>query len=152
MTMIPNIIRADYYSIKITKSDEQINQSENPPENEMFLFEYEEGYNKDNKDHRYAFQNMDQIKDFHERSLSTYGKASVEFDKDNMTISLKMTAPFEKLANFVSMEFLMCGSLGKVTLLDFVSMAATSIVSNITINGENNDIGSDCTGYKDMYV
>lgn len=148
MTMIPNIIRADYYSIKITKANEQIN----PSENEIFLFEYEEGYDKDNKDHRNAFQNMEPIKDFHERSLSTYGKASVEFDKDNMTISLKMTAPFEKLANFVSMEFLMCGSLGKVTLLDFVSMAATSIVSNITINGENNDIDTDCTDYKDMYV
>lgn len=147
MTMIPNIIRADHYSIKITKENELTNLSGH----ETFLFEYKEGYNKDNKDHRDAFQNMDQIKDFHERSLSTYGKASVEFDKDDMTISLKMVAPFEKLANFVSMEFLMCGSLGKVTLLDFVSMAATSIVSNITINGENN-IETDCTDYKDMYV
>jgi len=141
MTMIPNILRADYYSIKIIKS-----------ENEMFTFEYEEGYDKSNKDHIDAFQNMEQIKDFHERSLSTYGKACVEFDKDNMTIALKMIAPFEKLANFVSMEFLMCGSLGKVTLLDFISMAASSIVSNVTIDCENNDDETDCTGYKDMYA
>lgn len=147
MTMIPNIMRADYYCIKISKAKEQIDSSEN----EIFLFEYEEGYDKDNKDHKDAFKNIEQIKDFHERSLSTYGKASVEFDRDNMTIVLKMVAPFEKLANFVSMEFLMCGSLGKVTLLDFVSMAASSIVSNITIDGDTN-IDTDCTDYKDMYV
>ncbi len=147
MTMIPNIMRADYYCIKISKANEQID----PSENEIFLFEYEEGYDKDNKDHTDAFKNIDQIKDFHERSLSTYGKASVEFDRDNMTVVLKMVAPFEKLANFVSMEFLMCGSLGKVTLLDFVSMAASSIVSNITIDGETN-VDTDCTDYKDMYA
>lgn len=148
MTMIPNIIRADYYSIKITKTDELIDQSET----EIFLFEYEEGYDKDNKEHRDAFKNMEQIKDFHEQALSTYGKASVEFDRDTMTIALRMTAPFEKLANFVSMEFLMCGSLGKITLLDFISMAATSIVSNVSVNDKNNDTDIDCTDYKDMYV
>ena len=69
-----------------------------------------------------------------------------------MTISLKMMAPFEKLANFVSMEFLTCGSLGKVTLLDFISMAASSIVSNVTINDNRNDIETDCSDCKDMYV
>jgi hypothetical protein len=146
MTMIPNIIRADNYSIKITKTNGQTN----PSENEIFLFEYEEGYDKSNKDHIDAFRNMEQIKDFHERSLSTYGKASVEFDRDTMTVSLKMVAPFEKLANFVSMEFLMCGSLGKITLLDFISMAATSIVSNVTIDSDDND--TDCASYKNMYV
>lgn len=145
MTMMPNIMRADYYCIKIAKATEQTN----PSECEMFLFEYEEGYDKNNKEHQEAFQNIDQIKNFHEQSLSTYGKASVEFDEDNMTISLKMVAPFEKLANFVSMEFLMCGSLGKVTLLDFVSMAATSIVSNVSID---NNIMVDCDDNKDMYA
>ena len=142
MTMIPNILRADYYSIEIAKG-----------ENEMFTFVYKEGYDKNNKEHKKAFQNMRQIKDFHERSLSTYGKASVEFSREDMTISLSMTAPFEKLANFISMEFLMCGSLGKVTLLDFISMAATSIVSNISIDNKGiiSD-HSDCTNNKDMYV
>ncbi len=140
MTMIPNILRADNYCIKISKSD-----------NDMFIFDYQEGYDKDNKDHTEAFQNMEQIKNFHEQSLSTYGKASVEFDIDNMTISLKMIAPFEKLANFVSMEFLMCGSLGSVTLLDFVSMAASSIVSNVALN-DNDCITKDGQDCKDMYV
>lgn len=148
MTMIPSILRADHYCIKITKLEEQTD----PLEDEMFLFEYKEGYNKNNKIHKEAFQNMEQIKNFHEQSLSAYGKASVEFDKDNMTISLKMIAPFEKLANFVSMEFLTCGSLGKVTLLDFISMAASSIVSNVTVNDKSNDIELDCTNYKDMYA
>ena len=143
MTMIPNIIRADYYSVKITKTD-----LKDHLENEMFLFEYEEGYDKNNKDHRDAFKKIEQIKDFHEQSLSTYGKAVVEFDRDKMSIILKMSAPFEKLANFVSMEFLMCGSLGKVTLLDFISMAATSIVSNISID----NVETNCTDYKSMYA
>ncbi len=139
MTMIPNIMRADYYSIEIAKG-----------ENDMFTFVYKEGYDKNNDEHKDAFQNIEQIKDFHKRSLSTYGKASVEFNRDDMTISLSMVAPFEKLANFVSMEFLMCGSLGKVTLLDFISMAATSIVSNISI--DNKDIMSNCTDNKNMYA
>ncbi len=138
MTMIPEIMRADQYSIRISKSD-----------NEMFLFEYEEGYDKTNKVHIEAFKNIEKIKDFHERALSTYGRACLESDIDNMTISLKMIAPFEKLANFVSMEFLMCGSLGKVTLLDFISMAASSIVSNATTSNENNT-RPDCT--TNMYV
>lgn len=125
MTMIPDIMRADSYDIRITKS-----------ENDMFLFEYKEGYDKSNQDHIDAFENVEQIKSFHEQSLSTYGKVSVEFSLDDMTISLKMIAPFEKLANFVSMEFLMCGSLGKITLLDFISMAATSIVTNVTVDNE----------------
>jgi len=152
MTMIPNILRADYYSIKIDKAKKQTNISRSLSENDMFLFQYEEGYDKDNKDHKEAFQNIEKIKDFHERSLSTYGDVHVEFDRDNMTISLKMTAPFEKLANFVSMEFLTCGSLGKVTLLDFISMAASSIVSNVTIDGNDNDIMTDNTDCKNMYV
>lgn len=138
--MVPNILRADDYCIKISKSD-----------NDMFKFYYREGYDKNNKHHIEAFRHIEQIKDFHEQSLSTYGKVSVDFDEDNMTISLNMTAPFEKLANFVSMEFLMCGSLGRVTLLDFISMAASSIVSNITLDGEDciiND-NQDC---KNMYV
>ena len=148
MTMVPNILRADYYCIKIARVDKQLPLQEN----EMFLFEYEEGYNKNNTEHTEAFENIEQIKDFHEQSLSAYGKASVEFDRENMTISLKMMAPFEKLANFVSMEFLTCGSLGKVTLLDFISMAASSIVSNVTVNGKINDTDVDCSDYKDMYV
>ena len=139
MTMIPNILRADHYCIKINKG-----------ENGMFLFCYEEGYDKNNQCHKEAFQNIEKIKDFHERLLSSYGKVQVEFDRDNMTISLRMSAPFEKLANFVSMEFLTCGSLGKVTLLDFISMAASSIVSNITI--DNECTMKNCTDNKDMYV
>jgi hypothetical protein len=67
-----------------------------------------------------------------------------------MTISLKMIAPFEKLANFVSMEFLMCGSLGKITLLDFISMAATSIVSNVATNNDCDCTETDCEN--SMYV
>jgi len=140
MTMVPNILRADNYYIKISKSD-----------NDMFIFDYQEGYNKDDKDHVEAFQNIEQIKNFHEQSLSAYGKASVDFDAENMTISLKMIAPFEKLANFISMEFLMCGSLGSVTLLDFVSMAASSIVSNVTLNGDD-CIEENDKNCKDMYA
>ena len=148
MTMVPNILRADYYCIKIAIADNQLPLQEN----EMFLFEYEEGYNKSNTEHIEAFENIEQIRDFHEQSLSAYGKASVEFDRENMTISLKMMAPFEKLANFVYIEFLTCGSLGKVTLLDFISMASSSIVSNVTINDNRNDIETDCSDCKDMYV
>lgn len=138
MTMIPDIMRAESYDIKITKGD-----------NDMFLFEYKEGYDKNNQDHIDAFENVEQIKSFHERSLSTYGKVSVESSLDDMTISLKMIAPFEKLANFVSMEFLMCGSLGKITLLDFISMAATSIVTNVSTNNDC-DPKLDCEN--NMYV
>ena len=141
MTMVPSIMRADYYFIEIIKG-----------ENEMFTFIYKEGYDKSNKDHKEAFENIEQIKTFHEHSLSTYGKASVEFNRENMTISLTMIAPFEKLANFVSMEFLTCGSLGKVTLLDFISMAASSIVSNNIVGRNNNSIMEDVAACKDMYV
>jgi hypothetical protein len=146
MTMIPDIMRADSYDIRITKAKEQINLSDN----DMFLFEYKEGYDKNNQDHIDAFKNIEQIKNFHEQSLSTYGKVSIESDEDNMTISLKMIAPFEKLANFVSMEFLMCGSLGKITLLDFISMAATSIVTNVATNNDCDCTETDCEN--NMYV
>jgi len=148
MTMIPNILRADHYSIKITRENEKIDQSEN----EMFLFEYIEGYNKDNKDHQDAFEHIERVKDFNEQSLSAYGKASVKFDRENMTISLSMIAPFEKLANFVSMEFLTSGSLGKVTLLDFISMAASSIVASTTESCNEDSISEDNTDCKNMYV
>jgi hypothetical protein len=148
MTMIPNILRADYYCIKITKAKEQTN----PSENEMFLFEYREGYDKDNKDHQDAFEHIEQVKDFNEQSLSAYGNASVDFDRESMTISLVMTAPFEKLANFVSMEFLTSGSLGKVTLLEFISMAASSIVANTVICHDEDSISGDNADCKNMYV
>jgi hypothetical protein len=143
MTMIPSILRADHYCIKITKS-----------ENGMFLFEYKEGYDKDNEDHQTAFESIEQVKNFNEQSLSAYGNASVEFDRERMTISLVMTAPFEKLANFVSMEFLTSGSLGKVTLLEFISMAASSVVASATIACDNDDnIDSSGNGdCKNMYV
>jgi hypothetical protein len=146
--MIPNILRADYYCIKITKDKRQTN----PSENEMFLFEYREGYDKDNKDHQDAFEHIEQMKDFNERSLSAYGNASVEFDRENMTISLSMTAPFEKLANFVSMEFLTSGSLGKITLLDFISMAASSIVASAAAVRDEDNISGDNANCKDMYA
>jgi hypothetical protein len=146
--MIPNILKADHYSIKITRENGKTNHSEN----EMFLFEYMEGYNKDNKDHQDAFEHIEQVKNFNEQSLSAYGKASVEFDRENMTISLSMTAPFEKLANFISMEFLTSGSLGKITLLDFISMAASSIVANATVNYDKDDISGDNADCKNMYV
>jgi hypothetical protein len=148
MTMIPNILRADYYHIRITKTKRNVI----PSENEMFLFEYTEGYDKDNKDHQVAFENIEQVKNFNEQSLSTYGKASVGFDRENMTISLSMIAPFEKLANFVSMEFFTSGSIGKMTLLDFISMAASSIVSNVTTNCNDNIISEDNANCKNMYV
>lgn len=141
MTMIPSILRADHYCIKITKA-----------ENEMFLFEYREGYDKNNDDHQVAFEHIEQVKDFNEQSLSAYGKASVEFDRENMTISLSMTAPFEKLANFVSMEFLTSGSLGKITLLDFISMAASSIVAGTTVNHDEDSISEDNADCKGMYA
>ena len=148
MTMIPNILRASHYCIKITKANEQFDLLEN----EMFLFEYIEGFDKDNKDHQDAFEHIEQVKDFNEQSLSAYGKASVEFDRENMTISLSMMAPFEKLANFVSMEFLTSGSLGKITLLDFISMAASSIVSSATVNCGKDCISEDNVDCKNMYV
>lgn len=148
MTMIPNILRASHYCIKITKANEQMELSEN----EMFLFEYIEGFDKDNKDHQDAFEHIEQVKDFNEQSLSAYGKASVEFDRENMTISLSMIAPFEKLANFVSMEFLTSGSLGRITLLDFISMAASSIVASAGVNCDKDGISEDGTSCKDMYV
>ena len=148
MTMIPNILKADHYSIKITRENGKTNHSEN----EMFLFEYMEGYNKDNKDHQDAFEHIERVKDFNEQSLSAYGKASVKFDRENMTISLSMIAPFEKLANFVSMEFLTSGSLGKVTLLDFISMAASSIVASTTESCNEDSISEDNTDCKNMYV
>jgi hypothetical protein len=111
-----------------------------------------EGYDKDNKTHQDAFEHIEQVKDFNEQSLSAYDKASVEFDRENMTISLSMIAPFEKLANFVSMEFLTSGSLGKITLLDFISMAASSIVSSVGVNCDKDDISEDGANCKDMYV
>ncbi len=91
---------AEYYSMEISKG-----------EGGLFIFEYEEGYDKNNRDHKDAFQNMEEIKIFHEGMLSSYGKASLEFDKDNMTIKLTMKAPFEKIANFISLEFLTSGDL-----------------------------------------
>ena len=137
MTMIPNIVRAECYSIKISRGDD-----------ETFSFEYEKTYDKENRDHKEAFEHMEQIKTFHETMLSTYGKASVEFSKDNMTVKLKLIAPFEKISNFISMEFLMCGSVGRMTLLDLVSMASAPFVPNAVeqpkhVCNEDN---------KDMYV
>lgn len=133
MTMIPTIVKADFYNMKISKD-----------EGELFVFEYEEGYDKDNKDHREAFQNMEQIRAFHEQMLSTYGRASLQFDRNGMTVKLIMKAPFEKIANFISMEFLTCGSLGKMTLLDFVSVAASSMVSSAIQDSNRSN--------EDMYV
>ena len=127
MTMIPTIVKADSYNMKINKD-----------EGELFTFEYEEGYDKDNKEHRAAFRNMEQIVAFHEQMLSKYGKALLEFDKDDLTVKLTMRAPFEKIANFISMEFLTSGSLGKMTLLDFISMAASSMVTSAMQDGRDN--------------
>lgn len=143
MSMIPTIIKADSYSMKISK-----NQAKDKSQdiNELFLFEYEEGYDKDNQEHITAFRNMEQIKTFHEQMLSTYGNTSLEFDKDDMTVKLTLVAPFEKIANFISMEFLTCGSLGKMTLLDFISMAASSLVANVA------QINQNCRDNKDMYI
>jgi len=139
MTMIPTIVKADFYNMKISKD-----------EGELFTFEYEEGYDKDNKDHIEAFKNMEQIKTFHEQILSTYGRAHLEFDRDDMTVKLTMRAPFEKIANFLSMEFLTCGSLGKMTLLDFVSVAASSMVTSAVQDAAYATQGQ--TDNKDMYV
>jgi len=132
MTMIPTIVKADYYNMKISKD-----------EGELFTFEYEEGYDKENQDHREAFQNMEQIRAFHEQMLSTYGRASLEFDRNDMTVKLTMKAPFEKIANFISLEFLTSGTLGKMTLLDFIYMAASSMITTAK---------QDCGDNKDMYV
>lgn len=146
--MIPSILRANHYDIKITK----INGPSNPSGDDMFLFEYKEGYDKENSDHQAAFEHIEEVKSFNERSLSTYGKASIEFSKEDMTISLSMTAPFEKLANFVSMEFLTSGSLGKITLLDFISIAASSIVASTTVDCKDDCISGDNADCKGMYV
>ena len=131
MTMIPTIVRADAYNMMISKG-----------ENDMFLFEYEEKYDINNQEHIKAFQNMEQIKNFHEQMLSAYGKASLEFNKKDMTVRLIFTAPFEKIANFISMEFLTSGTLGKLTLLDFISMAASSFVTTAMkdCSCDNNDM------------
>jgi hypothetical protein len=127
MTMIPTIVKADYYNMTINKDD-----------GELFTFEYEEGYDKDNQEHKTAFQHMEKIIAFHEQMLSRYGKAFLEFDKDDMTVKLTMRAPFEKIANFISMEFLTSGSLGKMTLLDFISMAASSMVTSAIQDDRDN--------------
>lgn len=132
MTMMPTIIRADSYNMKVNKDEDG-----------LFTFIYEEGYDKKNQEHKNAFKNMEQIKTFHEQMLSTYGRASLEYDKDDMTVKLTMRAPFEKIANFISLEFLTSGTLGKMTLLDFISMAASSFV---TTNKR------DCKDNNDMYV
>lgn len=116
----PTLIRADYYNIKITKD-----------ENDMFLFEYEERYDKDNQEHMTAFDTMEKLKSYQEQMLSTYGKASMEFNREDMSVKISMLAPFEKVSNFVSMEFLAYASLGKMTFLDLVSMTANSFVSNV---------------------
>lgn len=116
----PTLIRADYYNIKITKD-----------ENDMFLFEYEERYDKDNQEHITAFDTMEKLKSYQEQMLSTYGKASMEFNREDMSVKISMLAPFEKVSNFVSMEFLAYASLGKMTFLDLVSMTANSFVSNV---------------------
>lgn len=139
MTMIPNIVRAECYNIKISRGND-----------ETFSFEYEETYDKSNKDHKEAFEHMEQIKSFHESMLSTYGKASVEFSKDDMTVKLRLVAPFEKISNFISMEFLMCGTVGKMTLLDLVSMASTPLVSSSIERCD--DINDDDEGNTGMYV
>lgn len=144
MTMIPTIVRANCYNIRIAKG-----------EGEMFSFEYEELYDKDDDEHIKAFENMEQIKSFNEQMLSTYGKATLEFSKDDMAVKLILTAPFDKIANFISMEFLMCGTVGKMTLLDLVSMASAPMVSGILERGMNNEnITKTENGEsnKDMYV
>lgn len=132
MTMIPTIVKADFYNMKISKD-----------EGELFTFVYEEGYDINNKDHRDAFGNMEQIRAFHEQMLSAYGRASLEYDKDDMTVKLTMKAPFEKIANFISLEFLTSGTLGRMTLLDFISAAASSMVTTAK---------QDCGDNKDMYA
>lgn len=144
MTMIPTIVRANCYNIRIAKG-----------EGEMFSFEYEELYDKDDDEHIKAFENMEQIKSFNEQMLSTYGKATLEFSKDDMAVKLILTAPFDKIANFISMEFLMCGTVGKMTLLDLVSMASAPMVSGILERGMTNENvikTGNSESNKDMYV
>lgn len=85
MTMIPSVEKADYYNMKISKD-----------EGELFTFEYEEGYDKCNQEHVDAFRDMEQIREFHEQMLSSYGKACLEFDRDDMTVKLTMRAPLKK--------------------------------------------------------
>lgn len=43
---------------------------------------------------------MEQTKIFHGQILSTYGSVSLEFSKDDMTVKLKLIAPFEKDSEF----------------------------------------------------
>ncbi len=131
MSLKPTLVRADYYSIKITKD-----------ENDMYLFEYEERYDENNQDHLTAFETMEKLKIHQEQMLSIYGKASIEFNKKDMSVKISMVAPFEKISNFISMEFLAFASLGKMTFLDLVSMTANSFVSNVEKANEN----------KSMYV
>ncbi len=137
MTMIPSITKAEYYNMKIGKDEDG-----------LFIFELEERYDKDNKEHKDAFQNMEEIKAFHEQMLSTYGDACLEYDQDDMVVKLSMKAPFEKISNFIAMEFLPCGSLGKMTLLDFISMAASSMISNVIQNVTIVQDGNN----EDMYI
>lgn len=131
MSLRPTLIRADYYNIKISKDD-----------NNMFLFEYEERYDKDNQDHITAFDTMEKLKIYQEQALSIFGEASIGFNRDNMTVKLSLIAPFEKISNFIAMEFLAYATLGKMTFLDLVSMTANSFVSNVEKADEN----------KNMYV
>jgi hypothetical protein len=142
MTMIPTIVKADFYSMKISKDDVDKDNMDKD-DGELFTFEYEEGYDINNKEHIEAFQNMEQIKAFHERMLSAYGRASLEFDRNDMTVKLTMKAPFEKIANFISLEFLSSGTLGKMTLLEFISMAASSMITTVK---------QECEDNKDMYA
>ncbi len=131
MSLRPTLIRADHYNIKISKDD-----------NDMFLFEYEERYDKDNQDHITAFDTMEKLKIYQEQALSIFGEASIGFNRDNMTVKLSLIAPFEKISNFIAMEFLAYATLGKMTFLDLVSMTANSFVSNVEKADEN----------KNMYV
>jgi len=119
MSLEPTLVRADYYNIKITKG-----------EGDMFLFEHEERYDKNNQDHVIAFETMEKTKSYQEQILSMHGKASIEFDKKDMSVKISMMAPFEKISNFVSMEFIAYASLGRMTFLDLISMTANSFVSN----------------------
>lgn len=131
MSLKPKLVRADYYNIRITKN-----------ENDMFLFEYEERYDVNDQEHVTAFETMEKLKSYQEQMLSVYGKASMEFNKEDMSVKISMMAPFEKVSNFVSMEFLAFATLGKMTFLDLVSMTANSFVSNVEKADEN----------KSMYV
>lgn len=106
----------------------------------MFLFEYEEKYDENNRDHVTAFDTMEKLKNYQEQMSSIYGKASMEFDKKDMSVKISMIAPFEKISNFVSMEFLAFASLGKMTFLDLVSMTANSFVSNVEKANENKNM------------